>query len=292
MAQPKYLLLALVGAGCPHKHPSGVPVVDSTLPDPSSQLRSQDLSLQLKIEPQIHLLLTFLQRNSFVQIESFYAIATFTSSYPFWLSTRSTHEFQLIHLSLQPKPELQIRLPLTFLQRNSSVQIESYAIVTFTSSPLLYLNIRSAHEIQLIQSASCSTSLEKPILPANQRRGSNYYFLTADWPSTWRTPTVQTKSMELQAKPDAQIAASPVPPHAAHAASSSAGNASEATKTPERNIAMTDVVEPPSQEFLLNPLNLAVLDASTREDFIDILSVVTMIDTCIHGIEAPGALYS
>ena len=41
---------------------------------------------------------------------------------------------------------------------------------------------------------------------------------------------------------------------------------------------MTDVVESPSQEFLLNPLNLTVLDAPTREKFIDILSVVNMID--------------
>jgi hypothetical protein len=42
MAQPTYLLLALVGAGCPHKHPSGVPVVDSTFPDSSSQFRNHD----------------------------------------------------------------------------------------------------------------------------------------------------------------------------------------------------------------------------------------------------------
>ena len=30
---------------------------------------------------------------------------------------------------------------------------------------------------------------EATILPANQRRGSHFYFLTADWPPTWRTPT-------------------------------------------------------------------------------------------------------
>ena len=40
---------------------------------------------------------------------------------------------------------------------------------------------------------------------------------------------------------------------------------------------MTDAVESPSQEFLRNPLNLTVLDAPTREKFIDILNVVDMI---------------
>jgi hypothetical protein len=83
--------------------------------------------------------------------------------------------------------------------------------------------------------------------------------------------------MEVQAKPDAQIAASPVPPQAASAASFLAGGASEVTKPPERSIAMTDVVESPSQEFLLSPLNLNVLDASIRDEFIEILSVVNMV---------------
>jgi hypothetical protein len=49
------------------------------------------------------------------------------------------------------------------------------------------------------------------ISSANQERGIHFCFLTADWPSTWRTPTVHKTNMaEQETKPDA-IAASPVP---------------------------------------------------------------------------------
>jgi hypothetical protein len=40
---------------------------------------------------------------------------------------------------------------------------------------------------------------------------------------------------------------------------------------------MADAGESPPQEFLLNPSNLTVLDAPTREKFTDILTVSNMI---------------
>ena len=79
---------------------------------------------------------------------------------------------------------------------------------------------------------------------------------------------------EVQAKPGAQIAASPVPQQTAPAVVLPAGAASTVT-TPELNVSMTDVVE--SQEFLLNPANLTVLSAPTREKFTGILDVVNLI---------------
>ena len=97
-------------------------------------------------------------------------------------------------------------------------------------------------------------------------RGSHFYFLTADWPATWRTPTVQTENMSEQVtKPVAHITASPVPLQAA-AAANLAGAASEISKTPVRNVAMTEAVELSPQEFLLNPVNLSVLDATIRDN--------------------------
>jgi hypothetical protein len=115
----------------------------------------------------------------------------------------------------------------------------------------------STSELQLCFSASTPIPVKPPILPVNQRRGSHFYFLAADWPPTWRTPSVQIENMEVQAKPGAQIAASPVPPQTAPAVQFPAGDASTVTPS-ERSFDMTDVVESPSQEFLLNPLNLNV----------------------------------
>jgi hypothetical protein len=40
---------------------------------------------------------------------------------------------------------------------------------------------------------------------------------------------------------------------------------------------MTEAVELSPQEFLLNPLNLAVLDATIRDDFVNILNDVNMV---------------
>jgi hypothetical protein len=79
--------------------------------------------------------------------------------------------------------------------------------------------------------------------------------------------------MDVQAKPDAQITASPVPPQTASAASLPAGVASDLTKPPVRSIAMTEAVELSPQEFLLDPLNLTVLDATIRDDFVTSLTM-------------------
>jgi hypothetical protein len=73
-------------------------------------------------------------------------------------------------------------------------------------------------------------------------------------------------------------AASSVPLQAASVASLSAGVASDLSKPPAPNVTMADAVEIPSPEFLLNTVNLSVLDATISDnDFVDIRNDVHMV---------------
>ena len=78
-------------------------------------------------------------------------------------------------------------------------------------------------------------------------------------------------------KPVAQITASPVPPQAASAASLQLALPAKFPKPPVRNVAMTEAVELSPQEFLLNPVNLSVLDATIRDnDYVNTLYIVLL----------------
>jgi hypothetical protein len=93
---------------------------------------------------------------------------------------------------------------------------------------------------------------------------------------------------EQVTKPVAQITASPVPLQAA-AAANLAGVASEIPKTPVRNVAMTEAVELSLQEFLLNPVNLSVLDATIRDNYVNTRNDMYMVlDYVIQKLMPPN----
>ena len=90
-------------------------------------------------------------------------------------------------------------------------------------------------------------------------------------------------------KPVAQITASPVPPQTAPAASLPAGVASELSKPPVRNIAMSEAVELSPQEFLLNPVNLSVLDATIQDNYVNTRNDMYMVlDYVIQKLTPPN----
>jgi hypothetical protein len=137
-------------------------------------------------------------------------------------------------------------------------------------------------EPQLCSSASWLISVKPSIFPANQTRGRHFCFLTADWPTIWRTPTVQTSNMSQQVVTNqaADIAASPVPTQAGAPVKFLATVATNAITTSPtgQNAIMADAMNSTSEEFLLFPDNVALLDAFVPDyDFNNLLQDINMV---------------
>ena len=210
--------LSLVGAGHPHIHPSDVPV---------------------KMNPSL-LRYTLEHENSpptkgtqaiSVLDSQFGAMPQNITSKPLSSLGADYHHIHPSDVTVKFPPFLTMKLLLTMKLGAQIISDNSGNQFHFSTFPICRPN--SISELQLCSSAPTPISAKPPILPANQRRGNHFYFLTADWPPTWRTPSVHKENMaEVQAKPGAQIAASPVPQQTAPAVVLPAGAASTVT-TPE-----------------------------------------------------------
>ena len=159
--------LSSVGAGYHHIHPSDVPVKNFP------PLLLNETRLRMKTSPQ-------LRRNKLAQARD---IQFELSSYSFHLS----------HTNSEPQLYFSTVLPTgTFLPQLQREQQHPQIIFgnrygnqfNFANFPSFPLRPISTSEPQLCSSASTLIPVIPPILPANQRRGSHFYFLTADWPAT------------------------------------------------------------------------------------------------------------
>ena len=202
--------LSSVGASYHHTHPSDVPVKANFSP-----LLLNVTRLRLKTSPQ--------QRGNKLAQARGIQFEPITSSYSF-------------HLSL-PTPEPQLYFPtvlrpetfLPHLQRGKQQPQISFGSrfgnqFQFANLPSFPLRLIPISEPQLCSSAFRLISVKPSIFPANQTRGRHFCFLTADWPTIWRTPTVQASNMSEQVvtNPAAEITASPVPNQAGSSANLSA----------------------------------------------------------------------